>query len=39
MAELVDALDSGASEEIRKSSTLFMSTRLVSNSNFLCFEF
>ena len=26
MAELVDALDSGSSEEIRKSSTLFMST-------------
>ncbi len=36
MAELVDALDSGSSEEIRKSSTLFMSTtkKLVAQIDF-----
>lgn len=34
MAELVDALDSGSSEEIRKSSTLFMSTtKKISRTN------
>lgn len=34
MAELVDALDSGSSEEIRKSSTLFMSTIVKLTQNY-----